>query len=57
MITQSNNGTVTLRIVVVAPRINTRLIVETNGFDGANHAIETMDATSKSPTLLIEDIL
>ena len=31
-------------------------IDETAGFDGAGHAIETMDATSKAPELLSEDI-
>ena len=30
--------------------------VETNGFDGAGRAIETMDATSEALELLIEDI-
>ena len=30
--------------------------VETTGFNGADHAVETMDATSKAPALLGEDI-
>ena len=32
------------------------LIVETTGFDGVAHDIETMDADSEAPALLIEDI-
>ena len=30
--------------------------VETTGFDGAGHAVEKMDADSKAPALLSEDI-
>ena len=32
------------------------LIVETTGFDGAAHDIETMDADREAPALLSEDI-
>ena len=30
--------------------------VETTGFDGAGHAVETMNADRKTPALLSEDI-
>ena len=50
-----------LGIVVLFYRNNILMVyeiytVETTGFDRAGHAVETMDAASKAPALLSEDI-
>ena len=41
--------------VLLVGRCNFVDYVETTGFNGANHAVETMDADIEAPSLLSED--
>ena len=52
------NFTLGRRVIILHMQYSlnpTYLIVETTGFDRAGHAVDTMDAASEAPSLLIED--